>query len=133
MQQYLQDKLKEIEQNQLIGYWIKRKGITFADLSRHPRIDDVILLLQINTLSHLFNHSERGYWGAVWERVYIHRKPLDKYLHKIQKNTQQAITRHNYKQQKHQAKLQKIKQLRENQDTQILVHDNDDKGTGLKV
>lgn len=126
------NKLQEIEQNQLIGYWIKSKGITFKDLQKHPQIDDVILLLKVKQMAHMFTNSEQSHWGAVWAIVYKDKKPLkQKHITKIQKNIEQAITRHNYKQKQLQANLKKIYKMRENQETHIPVYDNDDKGTGL--
>jgi len=57
---------KDIEQEQLVGYWIKRKGITKRDLDTHPCIDDVILLLQFKK-----EFSDLpSFWKAPYHRIY---------------------------------------------------------------
>ena len=39
-------RLMEIEASQFIGYWAKTKGIKQADLTQHPQIDDIIILIK---------------------------------------------------------------------------------------
>jgi hypothetical protein len=115
---YLHEKLKEIEQNILIKRWIKKKGISFEDLDRHPQIDDVILMLKVRELKDSMNSSEIARWGAIWNTVYYKKRALNsKNLTKIQNIVVEAQQRHNYKQQQYQAQLNKIKEMRENQET----------------
>lgn len=102
---------KNLEQEQLVGYWLKsRKGITRKALETHPHIDDVILLLKWRDgVWHMLNSSEQAVWGAYWGYTYNKRKALKKKsLAKLEQITITAIQR----QQAIKTKLEKIKALR---------------------
>jgi hypothetical protein len=61
-----------------IGRWLRSHGVTVQDLDTHPRIPDVILLINIRTnLWHAMNSSEQAVWGAYWSIVYHKRRPLN--------------------------------------------------------
>ena len=69
-----------LEQEQLVGYWAKKFGaITRKDLTDHPQIDDVIMLLKIrDELGKHFNNKESGMWGFCWSYTYHKRCHLKK-------------------------------------------------------
>jgi hypothetical protein len=71
---------RNLEQEQLVGYWAKKfAGITRKDLTDHPQIDDVIMLLKIrDELGKHFNNKESGMWGFCWSWTYHHRCSLKK-------------------------------------------------------
>jgi hypothetical protein len=104
---------KDIEQEQLIGYWIKRFGINRKDLTEHPQIDDVMLILQVRNFvkdnpGHISNR-EQAQLGAIWGYVYKKHYPLKrKYLNTLEN----VITQLNTRIAKTQQARQKIKALR---------------------
>ena len=102
--------LQRFEQEQLVGYWLKRKGITRTALETHPHIDDVVLLMRWREgVWHLLNTSEQAVWGAYWGHTYKKRKALKKKsLNKLEQITITAIDRHKQA----QLKINKIKALR---------------------
>ena len=71
---------KDIEQEQLVGYWIKRFGINRQDLVQHPSIDDVILLCKIRQFvadnKGYITNSQQAQLGAIWGYVYKKKYPL---------------------------------------------------------
>lgn len=101
-----------LEQEQLVGYWLKCQGITRKALETHPHIDDVILLMRWrDAMWHLLNSSEKAVWGAYWGYTYNQRRALKKKsLAKLEQITITATQR----QQTQQAKIQQIKALRQN-------------------
>ena len=101
--------LKDLEQQQFVGYWLKSKGLSLNTLEKHKQIDDVILLINVKgACLKLYNNSENGFWAALWDRCYYKKKPLrQKDLNKLESNTAQAL-------QRQQIKQSKIKFLREN-------------------
>lgn len=69
----------DLEQEQMIGYWVRKHGLKHKDLSRHPHIDDCILLIKIRDSAwHKFNKSEQATWGAIWNQVYHKQRALKK-------------------------------------------------------
>jgi len=66
----------DLEQEQLIGYWVKRYGFTKKDLDCHPRIDDVILLCRIREEFSDMNNYNRKRFNKIWNFVYFHKFPL---------------------------------------------------------
>jgi hypothetical protein len=67
----------EQKQDWSIHAWLRLKGITVADLEKHPAIDDVIQLLNIRDyLWERMNFSEQATWGAYWNTVYHKRRFL---------------------------------------------------------
>lgn len=101
---------KNFEQEQLVGYWLKTRGITRKALETHPHIDDVILLLKYrDAMWDLLNNSERAVWGAYWGYTYNKRKALKKKsLAKLEQITITATTRR----EETKAAIQRIKALR---------------------
>jgi hypothetical protein len=71
---------KDVEQEQFIGYWIRRYGITKKVLDNHPCADDIVALVKIReylkankdftTLSH------DAKIGVMWQSVYNRRRKL---------------------------------------------------------
>lgn len=101
-------------QEQLIGYWVKSRGLKHKDLTNHPQIDDCILLIRARDSYWLkFTVSERAHWAAVWEWCYHKRKALKaKHLNKLEHNIMAAETRHTQRQQQAQITRQKIQARR---------------------
>jgi hypothetical protein len=67
----------EQRQDHKINRWLQSHGITAADLERHPRIEDVIDLLNIRcSFWTQMTNSEQGVWAAYWSIVYHKRRPL---------------------------------------------------------
>jgi len=102
--------VQTLEQEQLVGYWLKRKGITRKALETHPHIDDVILLMKYRDgMWNYLNNSERAVWAAYWGYTYNKRKALKKKsLSKLEQITNTVIAR----QETRQSAINKIKALR---------------------
>jgi hypothetical protein len=67
----------DLEQEQLVGYWVAKHGLKARDLTRHPVIDDVILLANIRDVQwSKFNRSEQALWGAIWNLTYQLQRPI---------------------------------------------------------
>ena len=83
------------EQQQLIGYWLKSRGLTLNDLEKHKQLDDLILLLKIKQQTQdIFNQSEHAHWGALWNIVHKSKKQLrKKHLDKLYCNVEKAQNR----------------------------------------
>lgn len=100
---------QDLEQEQLIGYWVRSKGLKHKDLSVHPQIDDVILLVKVRDAQwNKFNRSEQAQWGAIWNWTYHKQMPLKK---KHITNIEQAIINSEDRYLRHQTKQLKQRQL----------------------
>lgn len=64
------------EQEQLVGYWIKRMGISKKDLDSHPQIDDVMLLIKFRTEFWDMNTHFKKTFERTWNWVYKNKMPL---------------------------------------------------------
>lgn len=108
--------VQTLEQEQLVGYWLKKKGITRKALETHKHIDDVILLLKWReAMWDVLNSSEQAVWGAYWGYTYKKRKALKKKsLNKLEQITITATNRQQLKQLKATQQRQSIKALRQN-------------------
>ena len=96
---------QNLEAEQLVGYWAKRfAGISAKDLTNHPQIDDVIMLLKIRDhLGTHFNNKESGMWGFCWSYTYHKRCHLKKkHLKKLETLVSGIIRRQNKQQQARQ-------------------------------
>ena len=62
---------RAIEQEQLIGYWAKRKyGVYAREFLNHPYWNDIKLLLAFrHEFESNWNPSEHGTWARYWEYV----------------------------------------------------------------
>jgi hypothetical protein len=70
---------KAIEQNQLIGYWAKSRGITLKALQHHKNIDDVILLINFkDAFNTHMDSKQKQVWGGIWSSVYTKKKKISK-------------------------------------------------------
>lgn len=128
---YLYHDNKQTEQDQMIDRWCLRKGIRRRDLERHPRLDDVILLLRIRQEYATELRSNRrllgtldAYWGMVYKeqktlqsKSYIKLEILVEQLEKIR--------------QREQLKIKIIKAMRGTSQTQNKGHDMTAKGPNL--
>jgi hypothetical protein len=66
------------EQEQLLGYWIKRYGITRKDLDSHPQINDLMLLIRFRAEFWDMNNYLKRKFERSWDWVYNHKMPLKK-------------------------------------------------------
>jgi hypothetical protein len=66
------------EQEQLLGYWIKRFGINRNDLTSHPQIDDLMLLIRFRAEFWDMNRTLKNKFDRSWDWVYNHKMPLKK-------------------------------------------------------
>lgn len=119
LKQIEQNRLSQVqafEQSQFVGYWAKTKGITQKDLTDHPQIDDVILLVKWrDVMWDKLNPAEQAVWGAYWGYTYSKRKPLKrKSLDKLEQITITASQRHLSNLVKKETQKLKIKALRQN-------------------
>lgn len=74
-----QQTAQHLEQEQLVGYWVAKLGLKARDLTRHPQIDDVMLLVKIRDCHwQYFNSSEQALWGAVWKLTYHNQHRINK-------------------------------------------------------
>lgn len=115
--QFIQDHNKRhCEQQQLIGYWLAKKGISLKALETHPHFDDVVLLLEWrDAMWHKLNPSEQAIWGAYWGNTYTKRRALKKKaLKKLEQITITATERHEEKLIQANKQRQRIKALRQN-------------------
>lgn len=68
---------QNLEQEQLVGYWSKRFGISKQDLDRHPQIDDLMLLIKYkDEFYHDQKAKHRKFFNNTWDWVYTNKLPL---------------------------------------------------------
>lgn len=98
----------------LTNYWCRTLGIHAEDLTRHPQIDDVILLIQFmkEFLQELKGNNRIALY-IIWDWVYKQRKPISKkYLKRLNRIGANVLRDRHFKQQQQIAKRQKIKAFR---------------------
>lgn len=102
---------QSLEAEQLVGYWAKKFScITRRDLTNHPQIDDVIMLLKIrDELGTHFNNKESGMWGFCWSYTYHQKCHLKK---KHLKKLETLVTGINTRLEKQNTARQKIQAMR---------------------
>lgn len=87
--------LKDNEQEQLVGYWIKRHGITKSDLTEHPQIDDVMLLIRWKDEFYRDGKAKhKRFFDNTWSWVYHNRLPLKANHLNILRHYAQGTIRH---------------------------------------
>jgi hypothetical protein len=69
---------KDVEQEQILGYWIRRYGITKRDLDTHPQINDLMLLIKFRSEFWDMNSQFKKKFERSWDWVYNHKMPLKK-------------------------------------------------------
>ena len=105
-QQHLQ-----LEQEQLVGYWIKKFGINKKDLDTHPAIDDVIFLLKFKNEFQDMNNFRQKQFNRIWNYCYKGKFLLKaKHLKQLQAGAEHTIRKRNRLNQQQQA----IKARRQN-------------------
>jgi hypothetical protein len=68
---------RNTEQEQLVGYWVKRFGISKRDLDSHPQIDDVLLLIQWHDEFYAGGkRKHKKFFDNTWRWVYNGKYPL---------------------------------------------------------
>jgi hypothetical protein len=100
----------EYRQGRMINTWCRSKGIQADDLIKHPRIDDISILLLIkDSYGRMMNTSETAAWGGYWSSIYHKKNKLtDKKLRRIEGMVKALQQR----EQEEANKLLKIKELR---------------------
>ena len=85
-----------LEQEQLVGYWIKRFGISRKDLTCHPQIDDVIFLLKFRDEFQDMNNFRKKQFQKIWSWVYSGKYALKaKHLRQLEASAQHTIRKRN--------------------------------------
>jgi len=109
-------RLQELEASQFCGYWSRTKGISQRDLTYHPQIDDVILLIKWrDDCWHRLNNPERSVWAAYWSWVYKQQYSLkSKHLDKLELIYIKSKDRHLKKLLEQAEQRQRIKALKQN-------------------
>jgi len=103
---------KDIEQNQLIGYWLKSVGLTLKTLERHPCIDDLIALQTVKRAVK-FSQRETLAWQILWNKAFESKRCLnDADWNKLYNNTKKALERQHSQAIKQNTARHKIRQLR---------------------
>ena len=66
-----------VEQEQLVGYWIKRFGISKKDLDSHPQINDLMLLIKFRAEFYKDGKAKhKKFFDNTWNWVYNNKLPL---------------------------------------------------------
>lgn len=88
-------RLQSMEQEQYLGYWLKKKGLRREHLLTHPYFDDIILLSRFRESNHrLLDKSERATFNALWGIVVVQKYRLkQKHLKRLEKIHIQAHKR----------------------------------------
>lgn len=96
------------------NYWCRTLGIHYQDLTSHPHIDDVILLIKfIQEYQKEFKAKQRVEVHLIWHSCYNNKKPLGKkYLKALQHIGNKIHQVRNYRAKATQQARQKIKALR---------------------
>ena len=90
-QQHLQ-----LEQEQLVGYWLKRFGISRKDLESHPAIDDVIFLLKFKNEFQDMNNFRQKQFNCIWNWCYKGKFSLKaKHLKQLKASAEHTIRKRN--------------------------------------
>lgn len=91
-----QQNAQALEQEQLIGFWIKRHGISRNDLLKHPQIDDVIFLLKFRTEFQDMNNFRKRQFERIWSWVYQGKYAIKaKHLKQLQAGAEHTIRKRN--------------------------------------
>lgn len=68
---------QSVEQEQLVGYWISRYGISKKDLDTHPQIDDLMLLIRWKAEFYKTGTAKhKKFFDNTWNWVYNNKLPL---------------------------------------------------------
>ena len=75
------------------NYWCRTQGIHYQDLTTHPQIDDVIMLIKfIEEYQRDFTAKQRVELHLIWHSCYNNKKPLGKRYLKALTHIGQRIT-----------------------------------------
>lgn len=96
------------------NYWCRAQGIHYQELTTHPQIDDVVLLIKfVQEYSKEFNAKQRVEVHIIWDSCYNKRKPLGKkYLKALAAIGEKLNYIRNLKQQAKVKARKRIKALR---------------------
>ena len=106
-----------LEQEQLVGYWIKRHGISRQTLNNHPCISDLALLLRIRAYlkqnQQFVSKKQNTIIGNIWQVSYNKKLRLfKKHYNTLENIVLQVETKALLSAQKISQARQKIKQAR---------------------
>jgi hypothetical protein len=106
-----------LEQEQLIGYWIKKYGITRRVLNNHPSIEDLALLIKVREYlaknQKFVNKKQNKIIGNIWQVCYNRQSKLfRKHYTTLENIVLQVETKAFLSAQKNTAARQKIAQAR---------------------
>jgi hypothetical protein len=112
--------LTNYELTHYTNMWCRSVGIKSRDLTKHPQIDDVIILVKFHQEFWFdLDSQQRGVWAALWSWVYHKQFSLKaKHLNKLANITASVIGRRT----KAEKTRQHIKALRESIIQQRGVH-----------
>jgi len=69
-----------LEQEQLVGYWIKTFGISKKTLDTHPHGDDLVAVLKVRQYlkpkNKYLTKKQSAQLGVIWQRVYTNKGNL---------------------------------------------------------
>ncbi len=104
------ENLTKKELQHFTNMWCQTNGIKQRDLTNHPNIDDVILLVNFrNEFWSDLTKIEQATWSGFWSIIYHRQFSLKaKHLAKLESIAQSAI----FTRQRHQQRQGKIKALR---------------------
>ena len=86
----------QLEQEQLVGYWLKRFAISRKDLESHPAIDDVIFLLKFKNEFQDMNNFRQKQFNRIWNYCYNGKFLLKaKHLKQLQASAEHTIRKRN--------------------------------------
>jgi len=101
------------KQDWSIEFWLREHGVRSHDLTNHPRIDDMVSLLQIrNELWDRMTQSERNTWGAYWGLVFRKQYPLNQKFWKKITGIGKAIDKRQEKLNRQQLQIKHIRTLK---------------------
>ena len=105
------------EQEQLVGYWIRRHGISKKVLDTHPQINDIVLLLRIKEYlqqnEKFVNKKQNTIVGNIWQSSYSKKLRLfKKHYNTLENIVLQVETKALLKAEKISLARQKIQQAR---------------------
>ncbi len=104
------EKLTRQELQHFTNMWCRQNGIKQRDLTGHPNIDDVVLLVNFrNEFWQDLSKIEQATWSGFWSIIYHRQFNLKaKHLAKLETMAQSAL----FQRQKQQQRQGKIRALR---------------------
>ena len=70
---------KESKQNSGIDAWCKSVGIDRIKVEKHPKLEDIRILIDLRNYSTWFNSKDNQVFKHTWHKVYENEYPLSVY------------------------------------------------------